>query len=362
MGQDKQKIDYKQVKGFAEQVYGELGGALSTAMVWLGENLSLYRAMHNAGEITSTALAEKLGLSERWVREWLHGQSASGYVAYRGDGKFELTPEAALVLADESSPAFCAGGVGHVPQLLGDVLLQIPEAFRTGRGLSYDELGPEAARGVERLLAPWFRHKLVPVALPALDGVTAKLEQGAAVADLGCGAGIALLEMAKAYPQSEFHGYDISQHALARAAENLNQYGVSNVHFHDAAIEPMPADARFDLITTLDCIHDMAHPSAAIRAIRAAIKDDGTWFIADVHCGASLEENLAEANPLLPLLYGFSVLCCMSSSLSEEGGEGLGTVGFGEAMARQMTTEAGFSNFRSHDFDNPINAYYELKV
>jgi hypothetical protein len=106
----------------------------------------------------------------------------------------------------------------------------------------------------------------------------------------------------------------------------------------------------------------MAHPSAAIRAIRKAIKPDGTWFIADIHCGASLEENLAEANPLLPMLYGFSVLCCMSSSLSEEGGEGLGTVGFGEAMARQMIKEAGFSSFRAHDFDNPINAYYEVKI
>ena len=362
MSSEQRKTSQSKVGELAGKVFADLGGAVTTGMVWLGDHMGLYRAMQNAGPLTSQMLADKLGLSERWVREWLHGQAAAGYIEYSGDGEFLLTDEAAMVLADESSPAFCAGGVGHIPQLLGDVLLRIPEAFRTGRGLSYDELGPEAARGVERLLAPWFRHKLVPVAIPALNGVAEKLEQGARVADLGCGSGVALLEIAKAYPNSELHGYDISRHALERAAANKRAAGVDNVVFHDASVEPMPGDASFDLITTLDCIHDMAHPSEAIRAIRNAIKSDGTWFIADVHCGASLEENLAEANPLLPMLYGFSVLCCMSSSLSEPGGEGLGTVGFGEAMAQKMTQEAGFSSFRRHDFDNPLNAYYELKV
>ena len=132
--------------------------------------------------------------------------------------------------------------------------------------------------------------------------MVAKLEQGARVADLGCGAGVALLEIAKAYPRSELHGYDISQHALERAAANKSAAGVTNVTFHDARVEPMPADSSFDFITTLDCIHDMAHPSDAIRAIRQAIKPDGTWFIADIHCGASLEGNLEAANPMLPML------------------------------------------------------------
>ena len=335
---------------------------MNTAMVWLGDHMGLYRAMQGAGPLSSEDLAGKLGLSERWVREWLHGQAAAGYIDYQGDGAFLLSDEAAMVLADEASPAFCAGGVTHIPQLMGEVLLKIPQAFKSGVGLSYDELGAEAARGVERLLAPWFRHKLVPLALPALDGVVEKLEQGARVADLGCGAGVALIEIAKAFPRCELHGYDISQYALERAAANKQEAGVTNVTFHDAAVEPMPDDASFDLITTLDCIHDMAHPSAAIRAIRKAIKPDGTWFIADIHCGASLEENLEEANPMLPMLYGFSVLCCMSSSLSEPDGEGLGTVGFGHAMARQMTAEAGFSKFKMHDFDNPLNAYYEVRV
>jgi SAM-dependent methyltransferase len=344
------------------RVFTDLGGATNSAMIWLGDHLGLYREMHNAGALSSDELANRLGLSERWIREWLHGQTATGYITYHGEGQFELTAEAGAVLADDDSPLFAAGGLSHIPQLLGSVLERIPDAFRTGLGLSYDDLGPEAARGVERLLAPWFKHALVPVALPALDGVVAKLEAGAHVADVGCGAGVALCEMAKSFPASSFHGYDISHYALDRANAHKGELDLQNVTFHDANAVPLPDTPLFDMITTFDCIHDMAHPSEVIRAIRAALKPDGTWFIADIHCGASLEENLAADNPMLPMLYGFSVLCCMSSSLSQPGGEGLGTVGFGEEVALQMTQEAGFSRFQRHDFDNPLNAYYEVRI
>jgi hypothetical protein len=309
-----QEANQERTEELAGKVLSYLGGSMKIALIWIGEHLGIYRKMQGAGKLTSNALADQMGLSERWVREWLHGQAAAGYIDYRGDGLFELSAESAAVLSDESSPFFLAGGLCHTPQLFGDVLARIPEAFRSGLGLSYDEMGPELARGVERLLAPWYRHALVPVALPALDGVLPKLESGANVADVGCGAGVVLVQMAQAYPNSEFHG------------------------------------------------SDMAHPTQAIRAIRQAIKPDGTWFIADIHCGASLEENLAEASPLLPMLYGFSVLCCMSSSLSTPDGEGLGTVGFGEATAQQMTSEAGLSQFQRHDFDNPLNSYYEVRI
>lgn len=356
------QFDDTRAQELAGKVFTDLGGAMNSGMIWLGDHLGMYREMQGAGAMTSQDLADRLGFSERWIREWLHGQAACGYVDYRGNGEFELGPEASAVLADESSPLFTAGGLTHVPQLLGNVLERIPDAFRTGLGLSYDELGPEAARGVERLLAPWFKHALVPVALPALDGVVAKLEAGAHVADVGCGAGIALCEMARTYPSSDFHGYDISHYALERANAHKGEMGLQNVTFHDANHVLLPDTPRFDLITTFDCIHDMAHPTQVIKAIRQALKPDGTWFIADIHCGASLEENLEEANPLLPMLYGFSILCCMSSSMSEPEAEGLGTVGFGEDMARRMTEEAGFSRFERHDFDNPLNAYYEVRI
>jgi SAM-dependent methyltransferase len=352
-------IDPERVKQLAEQVFAILGGALTSAMIHLGDRLGLYRALAGAGPLTSDELARKTGLHERWVREWLRGQATARLIDYAGDGRFRLSPEAALVLADEDSPAFVAGGFCALPQQLA-VLDRLPESFRTGIGLPYDAFGPEGTVGIERLLAPWFRTQLVPVALPALDGVVAKLGAGVEVADVGCGAGVALLQMARVFPRSRFHGYEISKHALARAEENKRASGQPNVTFHDARVEPLPADARFDFITTFDCLHDMAHPGPVMRSIRRALKDDGTWLIADINCKATFEENLAD-NPMAPMMYGFSVLCCMSSALSEPGGAGLGTLGFHEAVARRMTADAGFTRFKQLELDNPFNAYYEVR-
>src|SRR5262245_35762372 len=264
-----------------------------------------------------------------------------------------------MVLADENSPLFLAGGFCAVPQQIA-VLERLPESFKTGLGLPYDAFRPEGARGIERFLAPWFRTQLVPVALPKLEGVVAKLQAGAKVANVGCGGGVALIEMAKAYRWSAFHGYDISKHALALAEANKIQAGVGNVAFHDVIVEALSSDASFDFITTFDCIHDMAHPDVVIRAIRQAIKPDGTWIIADIHGQPTFVKNLTD-NPLAALMYGFSVLSCMSSALSEPGGAGLGTLGFPEPVARRMVAEAGFTRFTSHDFANPIDAYYEVR-
>jgi ubiquinone/menaquinone biosynthesis C-methylase UbiE len=166
--------------------------------------------------------------------------------------------------------------------------------------------------------------------------------------------------MAKAYPRSDFHGYDIAKIPLARASENAQQAGVKNIAFHDAGVDPLPSDASHDFITTFDCLHDMTRPDFVMKAIRKAIKNDGTWLIADVHGQPTFEQNLKD-NPLAPVMYGFSVLCCMSSALSEPGGLGLGTLGLPEPVARKMTAEAGFTRFTTRDFENPINAYYEVR-
>ncbi|HTY55285.1 MAG TPA: methyltransferase domain-containing protein [Candidatus Binataceae bacterium] len=359
MGTGNAKVDPDKLKQTAERVFGYLGGAMISATVYLGERMGLYRALDSAGSVTSEELARKTGLHERWIREWLMGQAAAELVSYKGDGRFALTPEAAMVLAQEDSPMFLAGGFCALPQQMA-VLERLPQAFKTGIGLSYDALGSEVNRSVERLLAPWFRTQLVPVALPALDGVVDKLNSGAKIADVGCGAGVAVIEMAKAYPKSLFHGYDIAKIPLSAAADNAKRAGVRNVEWHDAKIDGLPADSSFDFITTFDCLHDMTRPDLVMSAIRGAIKADGTWLIADIHGQASFEQNLTD-NPLAALMYGFSVMFCMSSAMSEPGGLGLGTLGFPEPVARKMTTEAGFTRFVTRDFENPINAYYEVR-
>lgn len=357
------KLNEELIGSYAEQVFGHLNSTMITAMTHIGDRLGLYRGMHGAGEMTSEALAKKLSYSERWVREWLHGQAAIGYVDYCGDGRFLLKDEAAAVLADESNPAFAVGGLGMLPPLLGGVVPEMRNVFESGIGLTYDAFGPDFASSQERFWGPWFRNALVSSVLPSLDGVVPKLEQGALVADIGCGAAIGLIEMAKAYPRSEFRGFDNSANALARAESARADAGVTNVTFFNPDDDPLSEHPEYDFVTTFDCIHDMAHPTPAIRAIRNSLRDDGTWFVADIHAGDSLEENLAQENPMLPMLYGFSILCCLQSSTSAPDAEGLGTVGFGAAQARRMTAEAGFTRFRRtpDDPNNPLNAFYEIR-
>jgi 2-polyprenyl-3-methyl-5-hydroxy-6-metoxy-1,4-benzoquinol methylase len=350
----------EKLQEYAKLVFGALGGAMTATMIYLGDKLGLYQALAGAGPVTSAELAQKTGLSERWLREWLHAQGAAGVLAHHEGDRFSLSPEGVAVLANENHPAFGAGFFSQLPTLMG-VADRIPESFRTGIGLPYDALGPEGARGIERGLAPWFRALLVPMVLPRVGDVVKRLRSGATAADVGCGAGVALLEMAKAFPKSEFHGYDISRFALARAEENRAAAGARNASFHDAAHDPLPGDGRFAFVTTFDCLHDMTDPAGVMRKIRAALAPDGTWLIADIKAHPSYQENV-EKNPMAAMMYGTSVLACMSSALSEPGGLGLGTLGFTEEMARKMTREAGFTRFEAVDFDHPINAFYVVRA
>ncbi len=354
------QLDMEKAMEFMEQVFGHLQGAVVSTLIHLGDKLGLYKAMQDAGPLTADELAAKTGLHPRWLLEWLRNQGAAGLLVYQGNDRFELNAEQAAVLADEeNSVLFAAGGFQGMPAL-ASLVGPLQESFRTGIGLPYDAQGVDGNHGVARMFAPWFRHMLVPVILPGLDGVTPKLEAGAKVADVGCGAGIALITLAKAYPNSEYHGFELSQEALKLAAHNLEESGLRNVTFHDVRGEALPDDNSFDFITTFDCIHDMTHPTQVIGAIRKAIKDDGTYLIADIKGFPTYEENLEE-NPMVAMMYGFSVLSCMSSATSEPDGEGLGTLGFHEAVAREKIEKSGFTRFTAHDFGNPLNSYYEVR-
>ncbi len=352
-------IDPERFKEYAKLVFGALGGAMTSAMIYLGDRMGLFRALAGAGALNSTELAQRTGLDERWLREWLHQQGAAGVLLHRGDERFELSPEGVAVLAEESHPANGVGFFSQLPQMMA-IAEKLPASFQSGVGLPYDAMGPEGARGIERGLAPWFRALLVPLALPRIPGVVAKLEAGIDVADIGCGAGVALLTMAKAFPHSRFHGYEISQHALQRAEANRLEAGVTNTTFHDASKDPLPADARFALVTTFDCLHDMTDPGGVIQQIRRAIRDDGTWFVADIKALPSYEQNVAK-NPMAAMMYGTSVLTCMSSALSEPGGLGLGTLGLHSDLARKLAEDAGFTRFEALELGHPVNAFYIVR-
>jgi 2-polyprenyl-3-methyl-5-hydroxy-6-metoxy-1,4-benzoquinol methylase len=353
---------------FSFQVFSKLEGAVTAGMIHLGDLLGLYRALADApGPITSGELAVATGLQERWVREWAANQAAARIITTEIDHeavgearmRFGLSEEGRAVLATPEHPAFGMGMFHRLPQTMR-ALEHMPESFRSGVGLDYDSHGPEGAVGIERSFEPWNNAHLIPTVLPAIEGLIERLRSGISVVDIGCGAGGAAILMAKEFPRSQVHGYDISRYALGRAEQKKADAQVANVHFHDPRHEPLPSDHSVDLVTTFDCIHDMTDPAGMMSAIHGALKPDGVWLLVDIRAHDSLEENIAR-NPVASLMYGISVLSCMSSALSEPGGAGLGTLGLPASRAEQMAREAGFSSFQLLPVQHSVNAFYEIR-
>jgi SAM-dependent methyltransferase len=334
-------------------------GEVVSLMIHLGDRLGLYRAMADGAELGADDLAERTGLHPRWLLEWLRSQAAAELIETADGTRFRLSPEAASVLAEEDTSLFFAAGAFHGGVAPPEVVDRLAEAFRTGIGLSYDDLGPSAAHGVERQLAPWSKLALVPSILPRLDGVLDKLEAGAHVADVGCGAGVALLTLAEAFPASRFEGWDPSQHAVHRGRTSAVERGLDNVSFHVAEAAELHEEPTFDLVLSFDCLHDMTNPAGAAVAVRRALRSDGTWLIKEVKAGATWEQN--RRNPVLAMMYGTSVATCMSSALSEPGGAGLGTLGLHAELLEQMCRDAGFTRFEVHDVGDPANLYFEVR-
>ena len=350
--------DPEEVGRFAFRVWNYKQGEMVSLLVHLGDRLGLYRVLDGAGPTSAEELAGLTGLHRRWLHEWLRGNAAAELLASDDGERFELTPAGAMVLTrEDESLQFAAGAFGPPPEPA--FVDELTDAFRTGTGLPYDRHGAAGVHLTERMLAPWARLSLAPTIIPALEGVHDRLETGAVVADVGCGAGVALTTLAEAYPRSTFHGYELSRLAVKRAQERISQAGVTNVEIFDRRAEELPAGSDYSLVLTFDCLHDMTRPDAAAAAIRAAISDDGTWLIKEIRCADTWAGN--RRNPMLAMFLGFSISSCMSSALSEPGGAGLGTIGLPPKALEQLTRTAGFTRFRAHDFEDPANLYYEVR-
>lgn len=361
---DRRDLDSNLLKMYSFLVFSKLEGAVTSGMIHLGDRLGLYQSLSSFSHpVSSDDLAASLQLHPRWVQEWIHNQAAARLIEVsideQGIETYSMTPEAIVVLADELHPAFGMGMFHRLPQTMAG-LTALPESFRTGIGLDYDSHGPEGAVGIERSFEPWSRSYLLPVVLPALDGAVSRLESGAQVADIGCGAGGAALRMAQAFPKSSVTGYDISRYALDRALEKKSIDETTNVHFVDPRVSPLPSDESLDLVTAFDCIHDMTHPQDVMAAIRGSLKPDGIWLLVDIKALDTFGENMTK-NPMASLMYGISVMSCMSSAMSSVGGAGLGTLGLPESKAREMASAAGFSRFRKLDIEHSLNAFYEVR-
>jgi SAM-dependent methyltransferase len=351
-----QTIDEEKLGAFMNQLVGELGATAGAALVVTGDRLGLWKAMAGAGGVTPRDLAERTGTSERYVREWLCAQAAGGYVAYDPSTReFSLPREHALALADESSPFFVCGAFQSFASLVRDEPM-IREAFVTGGGVGWHEHHHDLFEGTERFFRTGYSAHLVEEWLPALDGVVQKLENGASVADVGCGLGASTILMAQAFPTSTFMGYDYHAASIDAARQRAQDAGVADrVRFEVASAQAFPGEG-YDLVAMFDCLHDMGDPVGAARRVRAALDPDGTWLIVEPFANDKVEDNL---NPVGRVYYSASTLVCTPASLSQEVGLGLGAQA-GEKRLRDVVTAGGFTRFR-RAAETPFNLVLEAR-
>ncbi len=348
-------LDMDKLNAFVGRFVTDLGAAVHTGMVVIGEKLGLYKAL--AGHpMTSAELAAKTRTDERYVREWLSSQAAGGYVTYDDKtDKFSLSEEQAFALAKEDSPAYLPGAF----QLALGSLAAVPriaESFRTGAGMGWHEHHDDVFHGCEKFFRPGYAANLVNSWIPALQDVKKKLEAGARVADVGCGKGASTILMAKAFPKSQFVGFDYHDKSIEGARESAKREGVADrVKFEVAKAKDYPGK-DFDFVAVFDCLHDMGDPKGAAAHVRKSLKSDGTWMIVEPFANDNLKDNLT---PVGRVYYSFSTLLCTPSSRSQEVGLCLGAQS-GEARIRDVVTSAGFSRFRRAT-ETPFNIVYEAR-
>jgi SAM-dependent methyltransferase len=349
-------IDEGKLNAFIGQMLSDLGGASSIAMVRLGDTLGLYRAIHANGPTTSGELAKQAKVDERYLREWLSHQAASNYLAYDpATGKFSMPAEQAMVFANEESPVYMMGGFDLMAAML-DNQPKVQAAFKSGAGVAWGDQAGCMFCAVARFFRPGYHNNLVASWLPALDGVVKKLEAGARVADVGCGHGWSTVLMAKAFPKSQFFGYDFHPDSIRDATAHAKEHGVtSNAHFAVGLAKDYEGK-DFDLVTCFDCLHDMGDPAGAAAHIRQSLKPDGTWMIVEPMAGDALQHNL---NPVGRLFYAGSTMICLPTSRSQEVGAALGAQA-GEAKLRETIQSGGFSKVR-RAAETPFNMILEAR-
>jgi 2-polyprenyl-3-methyl-5-hydroxy-6-metoxy-1,4-benzoquinol methylase len=349
-------VDQERLEQVLGQAVTDMGAALNGVLVMLGGELGLWAAMDGAGPMSAAELADRSGVRERYVAEWLAAQAASGYVDYDAATRsFTLPAEQAMAFADPDSPVYMLGGYHVIRSAFKDGP-QIAERFRRGEGFGWHEHDAELFLGTEQFFRPGYRAHLVGEWIPALDGVSDTLQRGGRVADIGCGHGVSTTIMARAYPASRFHGFDYHDASIERARSLASAEGVgANTVFEVASAKEFTG-GPYDLVCFCDCLHDMGDPVGALRHVRETLDDDGTVMLVEPFAADALEENL---NPVGRIFYAASTLICTPSSLDQEVGLGLGAQA-GEERLFDVARQAGFSRCRRAT-QTPFNLVLELR-
>lgn len=353
---DTSVIDQAKADAFAMRAIGDIASAYSGIMVNLGSKLGLYKALVGAGPSSAREVAARAGCAERYVREWLNAQAAAGYLDYHAaSDTYELSPEHATVLADEDSPAYIPPA-WNLPAALWADEDKALEAFRTGRGVAWDEHDGRMACGVAAFYRNGYRASLVSQWLPALDGVVEKLESGIAVADVGCGHGHSTLLMAKSFPNSRFHGFDTHAVSVEEARRGAESAGLADRVRFDVARAVDYADERYGLICFFDVLHDLGDPVAAARHAARTLAPGGTVLLVEPFANDRTEDNF---NLVGHLYYGGSTLICCAHAISEGGQLVLGAQA-GEKRLAEVFRKAGFTHFR-RAAETPFNLIFEVR-
>jgi SAM-dependent methyltransferase len=352
-----QELNQEKLEAFVERVVLDCGTAMRGGLAYIGDQLGIYKAMADSVPVTAGELAERTGLNERYLREWLGSMTAAEYVEHDSeDDTYLLPPEHALPLADEEFPFFTGGFLQMVVPTV-TVAPKVAEAFRNGGGVTQDQYLPDMYEAIERGTAPWYKHHLVPTWIPAMPEVQRRLEDGGTACDVGCGGGLAAITIAKAFPQAKVFGYDIHPESVERARRNAHEAGVGDrVTFEVGGEESLPA-GEFDFVTTFDVVHDSVDPVGLMTKIRESLTDGGTYLCLEMNASGDVDENI---NPLGRLLYSVSTLYCMTTSLARDGA-GIGAC-MGQHKAEELAEEAGYGHFRKLPIEDPFSVLYEIKA
>ena len=345
------EFDRAKAKAFTQLMVRHLEGAAVTVMLEIGRRVGLFETMAKMGPATSAVIAERAGLDERYVREWLAAMTCGGIVEYAAaERTFRLPREHASALTGSSTRNLTS--MVEMFPLMNRVVPDVADAFRTGAGVPYSAYQPDFTGLMDRRSRPRFDELLLSAYLGKPEGVVARLEAGIRVADVGCGSGHGVALMARRFPKSTFVGYDISEEGIAegRAAA----YGLDNASFVVQDVAKLEAPAPFDLVTAFDAIHDQADPAGVLQRIRQALAPGGIFLMVDVYASTELADNIGA--PMAPYLYTMSTMHCMSVSLAA-GGPGLGTA-WGHQLATRMLREAGFSEVQLFERIDPANSLY----
>jgi SAM-dependent methyltransferase len=343
------------MNAFLGKVVGDFGAALSSALVYIGQKLGLYRAIVEAGPLTPAELAQRTSTNERYVREWLINQAAGGYAQYDAQtGRYSLSPEQAVALTDEHSPFYVGGGFFVIKAMTGAVE-RIEGYFRNGGGMLWGEHHPDLFIGTEKFFRPGYSAHLVATWIPSLTGIEAKLEAGGRVADVGCGHGASTIIMARAYPNSRFWAFDNHEASVHHAREAAQAAGVSDrVTFEVANAQSIPGE-NYDLVCFFDCLHDMGDPVGAAKRACEVLASDGSALIVEPMAGDKVDENF---NPIGRTFSAASTLCCTSNSMALNG-PALGAVA-PESAIRDAVLAGGFTQFRRAT-ETPFNRIFEAR-